>query len=316
MDFDVKGEEMLPQLSRRDFLAKTILLSAGITALSCLSGNAHAVSPMQRKFGSRMRLSCTAYSYRKYLEEENPPSMTMEDFLDECARMGLGAAEPTSYYFPEPLTEEYLLRYKRKAFLLGLDLSDLGIRNTFTYPPGPEREKNLQHVNQWVDHAAILGIPSLRIFAGDAPQGVSQNQAIQWCIETTEEACRYSGKRGIFLAMENHWGIVPDAKSLLRIVHGVKSDWFGVSLDTGNFSAQDPYAEMARVAPYAVNVQIKVEVSTPGRGKAKADFERIIGLLGEAGYRGYVALDYESTQEPKEDIPRHIERLQRILSHT
>jgi len=316
MDSDVKGEEMLPQLSRRDFLAKTILSSAGITALSCLSGNTHAVSPIQRKFGSRMKLSCTAYSYRKYLQEESPPSMTMEDFLDECARMGLGAAEPTSYYFPDPLTEKYLLRYKRKAFLLGLDLSDLGIRNTFTYPPGPEREKNLQHVKQWVDYAAILGIPSLRIFAGDAPKGVSQNQAIQWCIETTEEACRYSGKQGIFLAMENHWGIVPDAESLLRIVHGVKSDWFGVSLDTGNFSTKDPYAEMAKVAPYAVNVQIKVEVSTPGGGKTKADFSRIIGLLGEAGYRGYVALDYESTREPKEDIPRHIERLQKILSCT
>jgi sugar phosphate isomerase/epimerase len=113
--------------------------------------------------------------------------------------------------------------------------------------------------------------------------------------------------------MENHWGIVPDAADLLRIVHEVESDWFGISLDTGNFAKADPYAEMKKVLPFTINVQLKVEVRTATGGKAKADFQRIIDLLHEGGYRGYVALDYESDGEPKEDIPRHIERLRRIL---
>jgi hypothetical protein len=47
---------MLPQLSRRDFLSKAIVSSMGITATSCLPTNAHPVSPIQRKFGSRMKL--------------------------------------------------------------------------------------------------------------------------------------------------------------------------------------------------------------------------------------------------------------------
>jgi len=270
--------------------------------------------PIPRGYSSRLKLSCTAYSYRKYLEEARPPSMTMEGFLEECAKLGLGAAEPTSYYFPEPLTEAYRLAYKRRAFLLGLDLSNLGIRTTFTYPPGAARDQELMDCRYWVDCAAQMGIPALRIFAGDAPEGVSKGQATQWCIETTKTACRYAAQRGVLLGMENHWGIVPEAEDLLRIVDAVESDWFGISLDTGNFAKADPYAEMQKLVPFTVNVQIKVEVRTPAGGKAPADYERIIGLLGEGGYRGYVALDYESDQEPRENIPRQLERLRIIMA--
>jgi len=63
-----------------------------------------------------------------------PPSMTIESFLD--------AAEPTLHYFPDPLTQEYPMQYKRKAFALGLDLSDLGLRNMFTCTPGQQGERN------------------------------------------------------------------------------------------------------------------------------------------------------------------------------
>lgn len=66
------------------------------------------------------------------------------------------------------------------------------------------------------------------------------------------------------------------------------------------------------VIPFTVNVQIKVEVCTSTGGKAPADFDRIVDLLREGGYRGYVALDYESDQEPKDDISRHIDRLRRF----
>ena len=37
----------------------------------------------------------------------------------------------------------------------------------------------------------------------------------------------------------------------------VDSDWFGVIVDTGNFQQGDPYEEIAKVMPYAVNFQVK-----------------------------------------------------------
>jgi len=299
--------------SRRGFLKQSALMTAGAAAAGLPSSPSHAIAPVKRPFGAKMKLSCAAYSYRKYLKEQKPPTMTIGGFLEECAKMGLGAAEPTSYYFPSPLTEEFLLDFKRKAFLLGLDISGTAVGNTFTHPAGPERESQLEHVRNWVDYSVVFGAPCIRIFAGNAGKGVEWEEARKNAIETTQKACDYAGTKGVFLALENHGGIVPDAENVLAIVKEVESDWFGVNLDTGNFHTEDPYKDMERCAPYAVNVQVKVEISPKGGSKREADFERIIGILGDADYRGYVALEYESREEPKDAIPRYIEKLQTIL---
>lgn len=298
--------------SRRGFLKQSVLAAAGASVLGASPQTTQAMSPVKRGLGPHMKLSLAAYSYRKYLREQK--SMTIEGFLDECAKMGLEAAEPTSYYFPVPLTEEFLLNFKRKAFLLGLDISGTAVGNTFTYPPGPQREKQLRDIKQWIDHAAVFGAPCIRIFAGRASEGVSEDQARRYAVETTEEACAYGAKRGVFLALENHGGVVSDAEGVLAIVREVKSDWFGVNLDTGNFHTDDPYADIAKIAPYSITVQIKTEMSPRGGGRTEADFERIFGILGEVGYRGYVALEYEAREEPKEAVPRYLEKLQNILS--
>ena len=63
----------------------------------------------------------------------------------------------------------------------------------------------------------------------------------------------------------------------------------------------DPYADLARVAPYAVTVQMKTEVYPAGKPQA-ADFTRLFGILRAAHYRGYVALEYEGREEPKEPV--------------
>ncbi|RJP18899.1 MAG: sugar phosphate isomerase/epimerase [Candidatus Omnitrophota bacterium] len=298
--------------TRRSFLKQSLIAAGGIAAVGSQTQTVQAIPPFQRPFGPRMKLSCAAYSYRKYLTGEQP-TMSIEGFLEECAKLGLGAAEPTSYYFPNPLTDEFLLQFKRKAFLLGLDISGTAVGNTFTLPPGPERDKQIASVKTWIDRAAVIGAPCIRIFAGNTPKGESEEQAHKWCIEATEEACEYAGKKGIFLALENHGGIVADAKGVLAIVNAVKSDWFGVNLDTGNFHGEDPYAELAEIAPYAVNVQIKVEMSSKGKGSYETDFDRVVEILHIADYRGYVALEYEAKEEPKEAIPRYIEKLRKAM---
>ncbi len=293
---------------RRNFL-KASVLAAG----AALSRPADAMPPIQRPFGARMKLSLAGYSYRKYMKEEKPPSMTIVDFLDECAKLGLGASEPTSYYFPDPLTTEFLLAFKRKAHLLGLDISGTAVGNTFTYPPGTDREKQLQWVKDWVDYSVIFGAPCIRIFAGQAPKDATKEQAIQWAIETTREACQYAAQKGVFLALENHGGIVSEPEDLLKIVDGVESDWFGVNFDSGNFNTPDPYKSLEMIAPFAVNAQIKTEIRPQGGEKIPADFDRLVGILGQAGYRGYVALEYEGKEEPKEAVPRHLEELQKAI---
>ncbi|MGH9329294.1 MAG: sugar phosphate isomerase/epimerase family protein [Vicinamibacterales bacterium] len=260
-----------------------------------------------------MKLSLAAYSFRDSLSGPKK-SMTLDDFIDLASTYDLEAVEPTSYYFPDPPTPEYCRSLRRHAFLQGLAISGTAVRNTFTYRPGPELEKELDHVKRWVDFAAELHAPSIRIFAGDLQKETSEPDARRWCVDAIHRACDYAGSRGVILALENHGGIVATADQLLAIVREVKSDWFAVNLDTGNFHGPDPYAELAQVAPYAVVVQVKTEISIGREPKQPADLGRIVGILRGVNYRGFVTLEYEAADDPRRAVPLHLRRLRELIA--
>ncbi len=297
------------ELNRRTFL--TALSATAISGASAAA--ARAIEPIRRHGAPRMKLSLAAYSFRQYLSGSNK-SMSMEDFMDLAATYPLDAIEPTSYYFQEPITPDYLRQYRRRAFLRGLDISGTAIGNTFTHPRGEKLQKEIEHTKRWIVHAADLGAPCIRIFAGQAQRGVGEADARRWCIDAIQECCKFAGEHGIILALENHGGIVTTAEQILSIVKEVQSEWFGVNLDTGNFRGPDPYEELERVAPYAVTVQVKVDITPQGKPRQEADFPRIIDILKKSGYRGYVALQYEAKEDPKLAVPRCLEGLSKLIS--
>ncbi|MGL4551150.1 MAG: sugar phosphate isomerase/epimerase family protein, partial [Gemmataceae bacterium] len=88
--------------------------------------------------------------------------------------------------------------------------------------------------------------------------------------------------------------------------------WYGVNLDTGNFKTADPYGDLAKIAPFAVNAQVKTEIF-PGGRREEADLGRLIGILRRADYGGYVALEYEAKEEPREAVPGYVEKLRKLL---
>lgn len=258
-----------------------------------------------------MKLSLAAYSFREALAGPKK-SMTLDDLVDRAASWDLDAVEPTSYYFPDPATPEYCRRLRRRAFLLGLEISGTAIRNTFTYPPGADREREIAHVKRWIDLAVDLGAPTVRIFAGDLQKGSTEAEARAWCIQAIQECCGYAGPRGVILALENHGGIVSTSDGLLAIVTAIESDWFGVNWDSANFRTPDPYGDLARIAPYAVVAQLKTEI-WPNGVRRDADLPRLVGILRAANYRGYVALEYEAAEDPFVAVPRHLAELRRLL---
>jgi len=292
--------------TRREFLRRGALATAAAAA-GLVRGRASAVEPIVRKGGSRMKLSCCAYSYRQFLSGEKK-TMTLDDFIEIAAGMGLDGVELTAYYFPAEVTPEYLNHLKRKAFLLGLDISGTAVGSNFCNPPGEARQRNAAQIKQWVDYSAALGAPCIRVFGGNVPSGASLEQGQKWTIECIEECCDYSGKRGVFLAMENHGGITATPREMLPIVQGVKSEWFGVNLDTGNFRTPDPYADIATVARYAVTTHVKTEVAGQ-----PADFKRIIEIMQSVGYRGYLSLEYEGREDPRTAVPETVNLLRELL---
>ena len=217
-----------------------------------------AMEPFQRKGTSRLKLSLAAYSFRDFFKETNgktnkaPGSgkqIDMLDFVDYCAEHGCDGAEVTSYYFPSDLTKEYMLKLKRQAFLRGIALSGTAIGNMFTPPAGEKREREIKTTNAWIDHAALMGIPHIRVFAGTLEKGQTLEEAKRNCIETLSQCCNYAAEKGVFLGVENHGGIVANPKDLIEIVRAVQSPWVGINLDTGNFHTEDPYADLEKIAP-------------------------------------------------------------------
>jgi sugar phosphate isomerase/epimerase len=302
--------------ARRRFLQSALVAAAGPAFAAPL----HAAEPPQRNGKPHFKLSLAAYSFHRDLPVGWPKPgrtdapMSLEDFIEFCAEMNLDGTELTSYYFPAEVTPEYLIHLKELTFRLGLDISGTAIGNDFCVPPGPERDFELAMTRTWIDYAAMLGAPVIRIFAGSVPQWDSEEAALERCVAGINESLQYAAQKGVVLALENHGGITATADQLLAIVERVdRSPWFGVNFDSGNFHSADPYAELERIAPYAMNAQLKVSVTAAGQ-RQPTDFARVVDILKQAGYRGYLVLEYEEQDEPRERIPAILNQLRELIA--
>ncbi len=299
---------------RRDFLRTCALGCAGAVIGGHTERAARAIEPIVRNGKSLFKFSLAAYSYRDLLQAKPPkPKLTLDDFITDCARMGLQGTELTAYYFPDEPTDEYLRHLKQLCFRLGLDVSGTAVGNDFCHPSGVERDKQIQHVKKWADRAEILGAPVIRIFSG-SPHDTSDAEAHRLAVSAIEECCQYAGEHGVFLALENHGGLTTTPEGILAIVRDVKSPWFGVNLDTGNFHGPDVYADIAQLAPYAINVQVKVSVSGPDGKRQRGDFRRIAQILSHAGYRGYIVLEFEEAEDPIKFCPRYVDEMREAFT--
>lgn len=301
----------ISRISRRRFLAAGGAVGGAVLTAGHL---ARAIEPFQRSGEPILKLGLAGYSLRRYFggSRGGGGTLDMPGFIDYCASLGLDGAELTSYYFPQEFDRDYLNGLKRRAHLAGVDISGGAIANNFTLPPGEKLEEQVRHTKKWIDHYEALGAPVIRIFAGSPPEGTSEEEAIRRSVPVIERACEYAGSRGVMLAMENH-DFTARVGRLLEIVQAVQSPWFGINFDSGNFRSDDPYADMRRIAPYAINVQVKTEIQPAGQRSRPADLSRIVGILKDADYSGYIVLEYEAEEDPYAAIPRHVETLRALV---
>lgn len=298
---------------RRDFLksSATAFLAAGATLPAGSRGRLDPSKVANRVAGSRLALSCAAYSFRDRLDV-NKPTMTLEEFIDLCAREELDAVELTSYYFRS--TEPAFLRaLRRRASVNGLAVSGAPTNSDFCAPPGAARDADMKRVRAWIDCAELLGAQTVRVFAGNAPAGDDASAVHDRCVAGLRAMAEYAGRHGVILGVENHGGVTATAEGLIALVEAVDSPWLGINLDTGNFHT-DVYGSIAKAAPYAVAVQVKVQVREGDGQLEDSDLERVVAILRAAGYRGYVALEYESGGDVMEAVPRHLRALRAAIA--
>ncbi|HEY2909686.1 MAG TPA: sugar phosphate isomerase/epimerase family protein, partial [Gemmataceae bacterium] len=236
-------------LSRRDFLRAS-------TAAALAPGFAAAIDPIKRP-GPKpdLKLSLAAYSFRDFLQLKRP-TMTLFEFIDMAADLPLDAVELTSYYFADT-SDAYLDKLRAHAAKKKLAISGVPVGNNFTMKDDGKRAEQVKLVKDWTARAAKLGAKTVRIFAGPLAKGEQLADAQKRVVDAMNECCEVAEKLGVYLALENHGGITDTPEHLLELVKPIKSSALGVNIDTGNFHTPDPYADIAKIAPYGVVAQVK-----------------------------------------------------------
>lgn len=287
-------------------------MTAGTCAVSMITPSLLAVDPLVRPVPGQLRLSLAAYSLRDLLNKPKD-GMDLFQFVDFCQTQGIPGAELTSYYFPKEVTNEYLVDLKQHCHRRGITITGGAIRNDFCQSDPAKIKADIEHAKKWIDHYAVLGAPVIRIFAGTQPTGEAWDATVNRCVDACETLGKYALEKGIYLGLENHGGVTAKAEGLLEIVNKIQSKSLGVNWDSGNFrSTSDPYAELERIAPYAVNAQIKVEIFPDGK-REETDLARVLDILRKTGYSGWVALEYEAAEDPLVAIPKWLNKLKALI---
>ena len=290
-------------LSRRQFLAASAALAS--------SGVASAIDPVKRPSDKPdLKLALAAYSFRQFLDLKKP-TMTLFEFIDYAAELPLDGVELTSYYWAET-TDAYAEKLKAHAQKKKLAISGVPVGNNFCVKDEKAYRAQIQSVKDWTARAAKVGAKTVRIFAGTLPKGDTLEAAQKRVVAAMNECCEVAEKLGVTRALENHGGITDTPEHLLELVKPVKSKALGVNIDTGNFHTADPYADIAKIAPYGVVAQVKTEVY-PNNKKEEADLAKVVKILKDTNFHGFVALEYEAKEDPKVAVPKYVKELRKLI---
>lgn len=297
-------------IHRRQFIQSSLALSA-----IPLAGFSENIAPLENKdqTGNRFKISLNAYSFNAPL---TAGKTTLDAVIDFCAAQGFDAVDLTGYYFPgypEVPADDYIYHLKRKAHMLGLAISGTGIRNEFAQPDKTARIKEVDMVKRWIEVAAKLGAPVIRIYTGKSlPENFSWEVVAGWISENIRTCVEYGKTHGVIVAVQNHNDFIKTADQAINIVNKVNSEWFGLVLDTGSFITNEPYSEIAKASPYAVNWQIKEMLNYQNKVE-NMDLVKLFRIIRNSSYRGCLPIETLSPGDPFVIIPPFLQLVQQAM---
>ncbi|MEI7584177.1 sugar phosphate isomerase/epimerase family protein [Runella sp.] len=305
-------------MNRRNFFQQATLGTAAIVSPeNSVTAPAIDVSPF--------KLGLSTYSYWHF----KTPKVAIETVIDEAARMNIEGVDILHRQMDNE-DNGYLQKLKRHAFVNGVDLICLSIHQSFVTPDAVERQKNIDHTLHCIELAYKMGIPSVRLNSGRwntiksfdelmAKRGVepilpgyTEDDGFKWCIDSIEKCLAKAAECGVMLALENHWGLTSTPEGLLRIRKAIDSPWLGVLLDTGNF-LEDPYTKLEKVAPIANFVQAKTYYGGGEWYTLDLDYKRIVNILRQANYKGYIALEFEGKEAAETGVRKSVAMLREAM---
>ena len=277
-----------------------------------------------------MKLSVSMYSC---VLAVRAGQLDLMGFVDFAATQDVAGVELLDIFWTEAEREIPLV--KQRIADAGLEVAVYSISNNFTEPEASARARELADLKRGVDIAVELDVDLMRVFSGNAREGLSLAQGMEWILEGLSAGAAYAESRGVTLALENHGRFAGRSDQVRDIIGQVGSPALRVNFDTGNFLpvGQDPVAAARELADLTVLVHLKdirhagdnepshVFADPTGQlltgsviGDGLVDISGVISVLREAGYDGWLSLEFEGSEDPiSVGVPRSLAAARLLL---
>jgi sugar phosphate isomerase/epimerase len=282
-------------LNRREFFA----ISAAAAAAACPS------DPLRP--GKDFKISLAQWSlhralFGKKLDNLDFPRVAREEY-------GIDAVEYVNQFFKDKAKDEkYLAELKKRC-------ADLGVRSVLIMcdgeghlgdPDEAKRATAVQNHHRWVDAAKYLGCHSIRVNAHS--EGTYDEQLAR-AADGLARLTEYGAKNEIGVIVENHGGLSSNGKWLASVMKRVNNPWCGTLPDFGNFGDYDRYLGVAELMPFAKGVSAKSHDFDEQGNETKTDYVKMMKIVLDTGYSGYVGIEYEGSKMSEPDGIRATKKL-------
>ena len=279
-------------MERRMFLT----LSAGTVGGFCLHG---CTLPAAEQGSSRyskepFKISLAQWSWHRRLRGQQQPKLDNLDFASQAHSLGIKAIEYVNQFLKDKAKDtRYLAEMKKRA-------KDLGVKSLLIMCDGegqlgdPDSQRRTQAVEnhyKWVGAAKFLGCHSIRVNA--ASKG-SYEEQLKLAADGLRRLSEYAAGYKLNVIVENHGGLSSNAEWLTSVIKKVDLPNCGALPDFGNFPPEiNRYEAVRKLMPYAKAVSAKSYDFDETGDETTIDYHRMMKIVLDAGYHGYVGIEYE-----------------------
>ncbi len=244
------------------------------------------------------------------------------DFAKTARDFGIEGIEyVNTFFFGKAGDTSYLQEMKNRADGEGVNsllimcdaLGNLGD------PDETTRTTAVENHFPWVEAAKYLGCHSIRVNA--ASEGTYEQQQ-RLAADGLRRLCEFAEPYDINILVENHGGLSSNGQWLFGVMDRVDHPLVGTLPDFGNFNMAEPgqpadwydrYQGTEELMPYAKSVSAKATAFDGDGNETNTDFYRMMKIVLDAGYRGYVGVEYEGDgMTPREGIAATKMLLERV----
>ncbi len=238
----------------------------------------------------QFRISIAAWSWHRMFYDGK---ITQEDQPRMAREAGAAGLELVNSFFPSP-QYDYLKKLKQIADDEGIRIllimcDDEGSMYSMDFK---ERRQAIINHRKWLDIAAVLQCHSIRCNVGY--EEIDPEEALKNAADNFYELCGYARQYNLNVLIENHGGLSSNPNWLVRLMDLVSVDNFGTLPDFGNFpETTNHYDAVKKMMPYAKAVSAKCHDFDSESNEIHTDFGRMLEIVFEAGYHGYIGVEYE-----------------------